>query len=271
MMKRHVISAVALVVLTASGGAADDKVKDELKKLQGEWPLVAMGIGGRNLPRHDIHHRLVVEDDKLTIYQVAGIDKEKKIKVDSPSFRIKHLDPSASPKTIDLIRLDGNAKGEVVQAIYEVKDDELSLCIGNPYQPRPDGFDTTTADGRMVSKCRRPKKPDEATLKELKKLNGTWVMTALENAGRKMPPQVVERRKGVLVFSDGKLTIAFEGKEGHATYTYTAADLKSDPKRIEVQEISKLHGGIVDWKGIYKLDGDVLSLCMDQESLAYQV
>ena len=41
--------------------------------------------------------------------------------------------------------------------------------------------------------------------------------------------------------------------------------VKSEPKKIDVQEISKLTGGVVNRKGIYKLEGDVLTICLDEE------
>ena len=258
-MRWQIVCAVTVVALAISEASGADKVKEDLKKLQGEWPVVIFEMRGRGGKIEHINNKLVFDGEKLTIYRVAGAGK-----AENWSYSVK-LDPTASPKTIDLTHLDGNAKGQVVQGVYEVADNELSVCIAPLNKPRPDGLNTSSNDpGWWLYKCKRPKKPDEAIAKERKKLNGTWTLVlAFDSQGGKMPQRTLERMKYVL--SDGKLTGFFDGKEGDKTCTYELVDIKSDPKKIDLREINKF-GAVINKLGIYKLDGDELTICMDDET-----
>jgi uncharacterized protein (TIGR03067 family) len=250
-----------------AGASGADKVKGELKKLQGEWPLLALEVGGHGGDRNQVHNRLVIEGDKLTIYRVMGLDEKKKPKVQSNSFRIKLVDPTASPKSIDLIRLDGPGKGQVVECVYDVDDTALGLCLPGTNEPRPDGLYTIVGvSDRWLYKCKRPKKPDAAAAKEMKKFNGTWLVTGYEHDGRQTSQRVMEQRKWVYVISDGKLTSTLNGKEGDGTATFELVDIKATPKRVEVHAVRKLDGSVRNSKGIYKLDGDELTLCFNEEA-----
>jgi uncharacterized protein (TIGR03067 family) len=94
-------------------------------------------------------------------------------------------------------------------------------------------------------------KPDNPKT-ELKKLQGTWVITHQELAGspRKVPGVVVEA-----VFTADRL--AFQ-RLGRKTTEYAITlDLKKKPRTIDL----KRPGTPTVFAGIYSLEGDTLKLC----------
>lgn len=59
---------IALALLTfASVASADDKAgKDEIKKLEGTWEVVAVTAGGMDMPKHGLPKKLVIKDGKMS-------------------------------------------------------------------------------------------------------------------------------------------------------------------------------------------------------------
>jgi uncharacterized protein (TIGR03067 family) len=127
-------TACVVLLLLVTTARADDK-KDEVKKLEGTWEVVALVAGGKELPKDDAPKKLVIKDGKLT-----GIGPEMRLDTDA----------TKSPKWLGMtFARDG--KDFTVNAIYELKGDELKICL--PMAPtkdsgkgfenkRPEGFDT---------------------------------------------------------------------------------------------------------------------------------
>jgi uncharacterized protein (TIGR03067 family) len=253
--------AVVLLVYGASRGA--DDAKEELKKLQGEWPVIAEEILGHNILDPSGNPRLIFDGETLTF----------KMRGRGASYSVK-LTPSASPKAIDFTALEGTLKGQVLPSVYRLDDNELWICFGKVNKPRPDGF-TTQGTGFTLYKCKRPKPPDEATVKEMKKLAGTWQVVAMEVAGEARHELTFKTMKYVI--SQGVITGTVGGKEGSQYYRYEL-DITTEPKAIDMLTIRRhdtpeakrkgLDGEYpaAKLKGIYKLDGDELTLCLDVET-----
>ncbi|AMV26508.1 hypothetical protein VT84_19065 [Gemmata sp. SH-PL17] len=122
-----------LFLLTATAGA-DDK-KDEAKKLEGTWEFVALVAGGMDITKVSAPKKLTIKDGKMTGF--------------GPEMRLD-TDATKTPKWLGMtFARDG--KDFTVNAIYELKGDELKICI--PMAPtkdsgkvfenkRPEGFDT---------------------------------------------------------------------------------------------------------------------------------
>jgi uncharacterized protein (TIGR03067 family) len=90
--------------------------------------------------------------------------------------------------------------------------------------------------------------------KDAKKLEGTWAVVSLEREGQKAPD---EQAKGVTVTftADGKVTIKDPDKEE------TKGTYKLDASK-KVKEITLVEGDTEKTLyGIYKLDGDNLTIC----------
>ena len=115
-----------IVVLIGIGSAQEKKViDDDAKKLQGTWSAVSIEwAGGKNTEEVVKKVKFVFKEDALTIEGGSVPDpKENGKRFGVKSFKI---DPSKTPKEIDLILADGDKR----LGIYELKGDNLKMCWG---------------------------------------------------------------------------------------------------------------------------------------------
>src|SRR5262245_10805045 len=124
--------AVALVAvgLTPVPGDASDK---ELAKLEGNWKLAAMEVDGKDVPSEKLTSAtLTIRGNKYSV-QSGKAKHEVEFK----------LDPSKSPKEIDMQFLDGPNKDRVGRGIYQIDGDKLRICRSlDPQDERPNDFKT---------------------------------------------------------------------------------------------------------------------------------
>jgi uncharacterized protein (TIGR03067 family) len=151
------ISLVALfcaVGLAASGGSgtlADEKahVEKEVRKFQGAWTIESSETGGKKLPAGDLKGLIVTfEGDKHTVKkgdEVVQVGTQK-------------LDPSQSPKAIDVIMTEGPNKGAVMLGIYEIDGDTLKVCFDPNGKKRPTEFKSAPGSENFVNVHKRVKK-----------------------------------------------------------------------------------------------------------------
>jgi uncharacterized protein (TIGR03067 family) len=156
-MNRLKFSLVALfyvVGFTASGGSgilADDKVDvaQEAKKFQGTWTIESSVTGGQEIPRDQLKDFIVIyEGDKHTVK--VG---DKVIQVGT-----QKIDPSKSPKTIDVTMTEGPNKGAVMLGIYEFEGDTMKACFDPQGKKRPTEFKSTPGSQNFLNVHKRVKK-----------------------------------------------------------------------------------------------------------------
>src|SRR2546423_13056847 len=135
-MRIALVTLFCALVLTASGGTgarAGDKadVEKELKKFQGTWTFASVETGGREIPAAEFQGITVTfEGDKYTVKKGDEVIQAATQK----------LDPSKSPKTLDVTVAEGLNKGAGMLGIYEISGDTLKVCFDPEGKKRPTQF-----------------------------------------------------------------------------------------------------------------------------------
>lgn len=98
---------------------------------------------------------------------------------------------------------------------------------------------------------------EKAVKEEMKKFDGTWDVIFLERAGQKLPMEKWKALNIQVIFADKKMTWKMGGGSSEATYQIDPA---KNPKEIDIlgEKNTKPE------KGIYKLEGDTLTLCASE-------
>src|SRR5262245_11969682 len=150
-MRVSLVALLCVIGFAASGTLADDKadIEKELKKFQGTWTIESSDFGGQKLPGEQLKSFVVVYDgDKHTVKsgdQVIQVGTQK-------------IDPSKSPKTIDVTMSEGPNKGAVMLGIYEFDGDTLKACFDSSGKERPKEFKSPPGSATFLNVHKRVKK-----------------------------------------------------------------------------------------------------------------
>jgi uncharacterized protein (TIGR03067 family) len=148
MMRLCGVLLAAGAVLAAAADDKKDDAKDELKKLEGTWQVVAAEQGGAALPEKTLKDmKAVVKGDMLKIVIGEATFLEFKFTID----------PAKKPKTIDATSTGEGDKGRQAPGIYELDGDSLKLCLGKANN-RPTEFTGKKGSGCSLFVCKREKK-----------------------------------------------------------------------------------------------------------------
>jgi uncharacterized protein (TIGR03067 family) len=135
----------------AFGDPQDDAVKKELKAMAGTWRPVSAENNGFKVPedgRKDTR-RALDADGKWTMRRGDETVLE---------WKVKTLDPTKTPKAIDIEVASGSYKGVVYLGIYEFDGDTLRICFAMPDRPvRPTEFSAGKGSVRALSEFKREK------------------------------------------------------------------------------------------------------------------
>jgi uncharacterized protein (TIGR03067 family) len=133
----------SLVVL-----AQEPRVTDEMKKLQGTWVRVYVVVDGKKTEDGE------KEPSKEVVLSIKGDSH------DGDKFT---LDPTKSPRHINVASVDDKGKATTLPGIYELTDGELKLCFPYPFEgkldgTRPTGFDVKAGSNNVVEVYKLKKK-----------------------------------------------------------------------------------------------------------------
>jgi uncharacterized protein (TIGR03067 family) len=145
------VCAVGFAACGQSGALADDKadLEKEVRKFQGTWTFESSETGGKNLPAGALKGLILTfEGDKHTVKK-----GDEMIQVGT-----QKLDPSRSPKTIDVTMTEGPNKGKVMLGIYEIDHDTLKVCFDPQGKKRPTEFKSAPGSENFVNIHKRVKK-----------------------------------------------------------------------------------------------------------------
>jgi uncharacterized protein (TIGR03067 family) len=134
--------------LPALGGPAE-QAEQELRRLQGEWVMAALEVDGQAVPEEKI---------RGTTLRIKG--DQYVVTADGKTYEVTlRLDPSASPKAVDMAFPDGPNAPKVGKGIYKLEGDTFVLCRAQSTEgERPAQFGTWPNTGVfMVTWKRKPR------------------------------------------------------------------------------------------------------------------
>ena len=129
----------------------DDKTdaEKELKKFQGDWTFESSEAGGQKLPADQLKDFVLTFDGaKHTVKSGTTIIQTG----------TQTIDPSKSPKTIDVTLTEGPSKGTVILGIYEIEGDTLKVCFDMGGKKRPTEFKSMAGSETFLNVHKRVKK-----------------------------------------------------------------------------------------------------------------
>ena len=134
---------------SATPAPATDANADELAKLQGIWQPITVESDGTAMTPAELKkyaRPATFQGDKI-------IARKEETTTESPIT----IDPSHSPKWIDVVIQDGPDQGKTDFGIYDLDGDSLKLCLTKPGTERPADFTTKLGEPRIVTVYERQK------------------------------------------------------------------------------------------------------------------
>jgi uncharacterized protein (TIGR03067 family) len=130
-------------LLTTGDGPKPEDAKKEADALVGTWTFSKMVRDGQDMT------------DQLGGVKVV-FDAEK---FSSPNIKAEYkLDPSKSPKAMDISYKEGPAAGQTVKAIYKLEGETLTICRARAEaDERPREFEAPAGSHRFLFEFKRSK------------------------------------------------------------------------------------------------------------------
>jgi uncharacterized protein (TIGR03067 family) len=157
-MHRNILM-VCVVALSSANLSCGDAAKDDLEKMKGDWTLVSTETNGNKRTAEnfkEFSRKVTGETYSVTIESEEGAQ--------TIGIKIVKLDPSKSPKTIDVEMTEGPAKGKTLRGIYKFEDNTQVICLAPADKDRPAKFNSTEG---TVTVWKRAKVPAEVTWENL--------------------------------------------------------------------------------------------------------
>jgi len=140
------ISVLALAAGLLRAAQTETRGRNEIEKWQGEWVMVSRESDGEPWPAEEVQryrrrvkgYRYVLTRDGIPIARGVLIPDTVRV-----------------PSTLDVIRSDGEHRGEARLGIYEMDGDFQQVCLGPPDGHRPADFSAGADTGRWLTVWKR--------------------------------------------------------------------------------------------------------------------
>ena len=129
-MTKFSLTCIAIFLVSVSIARSDDAKKDE-GKTDGTWVASEAEMNGKKWPKKAFANL------KLTLKE-----GDYEVVAESPDKGTVTYNKKADPKEMDIKGVEGPNKGKTIQAIYELKDDKLTICYDLSGKSRPTEFKT---------------------------------------------------------------------------------------------------------------------------------
>ncbi len=140
------LAGLVFALALAPASPADDPAAAERARHQGAWAVVSLVRDGVAAPADVVAPiRRVVEEDHVVWRRDGKNFAGTKFEVD----------PSKSPRAIDLIPDGGPARDRRVLGIYRLDGDDLTICVADPGGPRPSAFEAGPGSKQTLQTFRR--------------------------------------------------------------------------------------------------------------------
>ena len=127
----------------------DSPAAKETEKLQGEWKVTHLVYNGKDMTEK-FGLSFVFKGDTATLEGDGAVLKEY------PKLKFK-LDPSTTPKLADVTVVGGVQDLATLEGIYELKGDDLQICLKVFAQDRPADFTAEANSSNALLKLKRQK------------------------------------------------------------------------------------------------------------------
>ena len=125
----------------------DPSTSADIERLQGTWNFLSLEVEGAKLPDAMLSgSKIIIKGDNFQSIS-AGVTYEGKIKID----------PSKTPRALDLIFTDGPEKGRTSLGIYDLTGDDLRICLSLAGNTRPTEFASKPGSGLAFETLKREK------------------------------------------------------------------------------------------------------------------
>jgi uncharacterized protein (TIGR03067 family) len=135
----------------ATGALRADASRKELKALAGTWRPISAENNGVKSP----------EESLKDVRWDRDADGKWTLRRDGKAvlvWAVKSLDPTTTPKAIDIEVASGAHEGVVYRGIYELDGDTLRICFALPDKPvRPTEFSAVKGSARALAEFKREK------------------------------------------------------------------------------------------------------------------
>jgi uncharacterized protein (TIGR03067 family) len=144
----HIVLIAGTGLFLAADKPSQDAVRKDRELMAGTWITISGERDGASItvPRSQ---RLIVRPDGKIRLEREG---------DLVGGATTTIDPSVTPKAIDIDVTEGTMQGEKYKGIYEVSKDTLKICRSGDRGERPSGFSTKAGTGERMGVFKRAPK-----------------------------------------------------------------------------------------------------------------
>lgn len=133
------------VLLLAIAVSPEEAIRREREKFEGNWKVASIEVDGVQLPAEQVREFTLTFKGGKFISRMGD-------KMQNGTYTI---DPTKTPKTMDITNSDGPDKGKLRPVIYTLEDNTLRICGSEVGKDRPTEFKTKDHKGIMLMILRR--------------------------------------------------------------------------------------------------------------------